>query len=91
MTVGELKEMLAGYPDGLEIMVRTSQGFEELNVTADIGILDYWGDNAIYGDDISDFVFAALEEQGEDPDDDGAIADIMAVYEEELTPKLILE
>lgn len=91
MTVGKLKKMLEDYPDDLDIMIRTKEGFEELNVFAGIGIVDYWGDNAIYGDDISDFVLAALEGRDEDPNDDEAVAYVIALYEDKLTPKLILE
>lgn len=91
MTVRELKELLEDYPDNLEILIGTSNGYDAFDVIASVGILDYWGDEPIYSDDFSDFIYAALEEHGKDVDDDGAIADIMAVYEEELTPKLILE
>lgn len=91
MTVGELREMLEDYPDDLEILIGTNSGYQALDVIADVGILDYWGDEPIYGDDFSDFIYTALEEHGNDVDDDGAISHIVEVYADELTPKLILE
>ena len=91
MTVRGLRKMLEDYPDDLEILIGTNNGYHALDLIASVGILDYWGDEPIYGDDFSDFIYAALEEHGRDVNDDGAISDIMAVYEEELTPKLILE
>lgn len=92
MTVRELREMLEEYPDYMEILIRTDHdGYRELNVRANVGILDYLGDNPIYGDDFSDFVYAALADHEEDPYDDEAINHIIDVYADELAPKLILE
>ena len=91
MTVRELRKMLEDYPDNLELIFRTFNGYQDFDVIASVGIMDYWGDEPIYGDDFSDFIYTALEEHGRDVNDDGAISDIMAIYEEELTPKLILE
>ena len=91
MTVRELKEVLEKYSDDLAILIRTDSGYHAFDVIADVGILDYLGEEPIYGDDISDFVYAAIAQHGKDPYKDASVSYVLEVYEEELTPKLILE